>query len=276
MRRSKFRFVVEAHRSLSRSDRLASAGKLAAGVAHEVGNPLAAILSYAELTLRDKSLSAGTREDIERIRGEALRIRTLVRDLLNLTRPEALELVPHRPEGLLEHTAERMRPQKILSGIRLAVTAEPDLPAVRVDARRVEQILVNLIENAAHAVRGQAEAQIKLDAYLSPQGFQRSRRTDDLVRPLGGSGREAAVVLAVTDNGPGIDLEHQPHIFDPFFTTKDPGDGTGLGLWNAHRLAELLGGRLEVESHPGRTCLSLLLPTADTEPADVQSPNSDH
>ena len=69
--------------------------------------------------------------------------------------------------------------------------------------------------------------------------------------------------LAVQDNGPGIDAELLPQIFDPFFTTKDPGEGTGLGLWNAHRLAELLGGRLEVESAPGCTRFSLLLPIAD-------------
>ena len=67
------------------------------------------------------------------------------------------------------------------------------------------------------------------------------------------------------DNGPGIDPEHLPYVFDPFFTTKEPGEGTGLGLWNAHRLAELMGGRLEVTSQSGRTCFRLLLPVADTK-----------
>ena len=74
----------------------------------------------------------------------------------------------------------------------------------------------------------------------------------------------------------GIDPEALPQVFDPFFTTKDPGAGTGLGLWNAHRIAELLGGRLEVESAPGRTRFSLLLPLADTSSADVGPADSDH
>jgi signal transduction histidine kinase len=84
----------------------------------------------------------------------------------------------------------------------------------------------------------------------------------------GAIGHRSLVRLLVTDNGPGIEVDVLPHIFDPFFTTKEPGEGTGLGLWNAHRLAELLGGRLEVETAPGRTCFSLILPCADREAAE--------
>jgi signal transduction histidine kinase len=83
------------------------------------------------------------------------------------------------------------------------------------------------------------------------------------------------VALEVLDNGPGIAEEHLPHVFDPFFTTKEPGKGTGLGLWNAHRCAELLGGTLEVASSPGRTCFSLILPASDT-PVDVRPADPDH
>jgi signal transduction histidine kinase len=83
------------------------------------------------------------------------------------------------------------------------------------------------------------------------------------------------VALRVIDNGPGIDADLLPEIFDPFFTTKDPGAGTGLGLWNAHRLAELLGGRLEVESRPGSTCFSLVLPHADRDYRDGATASTD-
>jgi len=85
-----------------------------------------------------------------------------------------------------------------------------------------------------------------------------------------------AVALRVSDNGPGIDPDTLLRVFEPFFTTKEPGEGTGLGLWNAHRLAELLGGRLEAESRPGHTRFSLLLPVTDTLAADARAQNSDH
>jgi signal transduction histidine kinase len=83
-------------------------------------------------------------------------------------------------------------------------------------------------------------------------------------------------MLEVEDNGPGIAEEHLAHVFDPFFTTKEPGEGTGLGLWNAHRLAELMGGYLEVSSQPGCTCFRLLLPASDTDAAHGQPPDPDH
>ena len=123
---------------------------------------------------------------------------------------------------------------------------------------------MNLVENAAHALAGRADARIELIAQSS--SLVPTRRRDD--RPSSRRRSSDAVVLRVVDNGPGIDPEHRDQVFDPFYTTKEPGEGTGLGLWNSHRLAELLGGRLELESSPGRTAFSLLLPIADKEPAD--------
>jgi signal transduction histidine kinase len=266
-----------AHRSLSQSERLAGVGRLAAGVAHEVGNPVAAILGYADLLLRETELSSRGREASERVRDEALRVRTLVRELLDLSRSDTINLQPLSSSGVLERVAERMRPQKLLAGVELVIEIEPDLPAVRTDARRVEQILVNLIENAAFAVRGQALRRIDLRADRAQAQLRPARRRDDQVEPSFVSMRVPdAVALAVIDNGPGIDPEDMPQLFDPFFTTKDPGEGTGLGLWNCYRIAELLGGRLEAESEPGRTCFSLVLPATDTRAGDVQPPRSDH
>jgi signal transduction histidine kinase len=266
-----------AHRSLSQSERLAGVGRLAAGVAHEVGNPVAAILGYADLLLRETELSSRGREASERVRDEALRVRTLVRELLDLSRSDTINLQPLSSSGVLERVAERMRPQKLLAGVELVIEIEPDLPPVRTDARRVEQILVNLIENAAFAVRGQALRRIDLRADRAQAQLRPARRRDDQVEPSFVSMRVPdAVALAVIDNGPGIDPEDMPQLFDPFFTTKDPGEGTGLGLWNCYRIAELLGGRLEAESEPGRTCFSLVLPATDTRAGDVQPPRSDH
>lgn len=260
--------VLLAQESLSRSRRLASLGQLAAGVAHEVGNPVSAILGYAEVCLRDKGATPRSREMAERIGEEALRVRDLVRDMLDLSRPEALALERLAPEALLERVAERMRPQPLLSGIDLLVEAEPALACIDVDPRRIEQVFVNLIENAAHALRGRGEPRIELAARRSHAPAHPARRAGDVEREM--------IELEVVDNGPGIDAEDLPRVFDPFFTTKDPGEGTGLGLWNAHRIVELLGGRLEVTSRSGRTCFRLVLPAADTSGDHAEAPRTDH
>ncbi len=264
--------LLSAHRSLAQGERLAAVGQLAAGMAHEVGNPTAAILSYVEVALRDPELSPRTRETIEHVRDEALRVRTLVRELLDLARSETFEPSPVDTGALLERVAQRLRTQPLLQNIELIVVGDDDLPPLRSDERRIEQILVNLIENAAHAVRGIPAPRIELSGERIAHPARPPRRHDDRASLPS----EEALALAVTDNGAGIDPEDQPRLFDPFFTTKDPGQGTGLGLWNAQRLAGLLGGTLELESAAGRTCFSLILPAADTEGGHVSAPGSDH
>jgi signal transduction histidine kinase len=266
--------VLRAFDSLARSDRLATVGQLAAGVAHEVGNPVAAILGYAEAGLRDASLSPRVNEALECVRREALRIRTLVRQLLDLARPEEIALVPCVPRELLEHVAGILAPQKLMRDVELRLAVPDGLPHVRTDPRRVEQILINLVENAAQALRGAQAPRIDLRASVSTLPFRREpARSGAAGRPS--FERVRGVVLEVADNGPGIAPEHLDRIFDPFFTTKDPGEGTGLGLWNAHRLTELLDGRLEVRSRPGDTCFSLILPLTDTT-EHGGAPSTDH
>jgi len=196
-----------------------------------------------------------------------------VRALLDLARPEPLAILAHAPVELLARVTTLLKPQKLLDGIELAIDADPGLPQVRTDARRVEQVLINLIENAAHALRGAPNARIVLRATVSDLPFRRGRRSSD----RDALQRASGLVLDVCDNGPGIAPEHLDRIFDPFFTTKDPGEGTGLGLWNAHRLTEVLDGRLEVRSEPGSTRFSLILPLADTgSDAQARSANPHH
>jgi two-component system, NtrC family, sensor kinase len=268
--------LERAHEAIARGRRLAGVGQLAAGVAHEVGNPVAAILGYAELCQRDKAASERTRELSERIGEEALRIRTLVREMLDLSRPDALTVERAPAAELVDRVAERLRAQPLLSGVALEVALAPDLPAVEVDRRRIEQIFVNLVENAAHALRGVQGARIELRAERTRDPARPARRASDRAAESHHAERAPdSVAFSVTDNGPGIDPEHLPYVFDPFFTTKEPGEGTGLGLWNAHRLAELLGGRLEVASQSGRTCFRLVLPAADQN-VGHETPRADH
>ena len=269
--------LVRAHESLSRSRSLATVGQLAAGIAYEVGNPVAAILGYSEVMLRDDGLSVRSREMAERARNEALRIRALVRELLDLSRPESVDPALCIPDELIGAAADRLRSQPILSGIALEVVRAPDVAAVETDARRVEQVLVNLVENAAHALRGMAGARIELSAEPDWSGSAPGRRSDDSCDTSFVTTRAPdAVAICVIDNGPGIDPDVLPCVFDPFFTTKDPGEGTGLGLSNAHRIAELLDGQLEAASEPGRTCFRLVLPVADTKPTHGAPPHPDH
>jgi signal transduction histidine kinase len=189
-------------------------------------------------------------------------VRALVRELLTLSRPDALELTALRPAVLLERLRQLAQAQPELARVRLDVVCDADLPELASDARRLEQILQNLIQNSAHALVSTPGARIELAAHAVHASFAGTL--------------QRAVALAVTDNGPGIDPDTLLRVFEPFFTTKEPGQGTGLGLWNAHRLAELLGGRLEAESRPGHTRFSLLLPVADRPEGDVRPQNPDH
>jgi signal transduction histidine kinase len=256
---------------LVRGDRLATVGQLAAGVAHEVGNPVAAILGYAEATLREAELAPRGRECAEHIRDEALRVRKLVRELLDFARSRELATTEVDADDVLARVVVRLAPQPLLERVELEHCRAETPLSLTADAERVEQVLVNLIENAAHAMAGQSDARIELTAQAESLRVRGRRHSDRAAgaRPADG------VALSVTDNGPGIDEELLAQVFDPFFTTKGPGEGTGLGLWNGHRLAELMGGRLEVESRPGRTRFSLILPRADTR-ADECSPCPDH
>jgi signal transduction histidine kinase len=258
--------LVAAERSLARGERLASVGRLAAGVAHEVGNPVSAILGFTEVALGDPGTSPRTREALQGIRAEATRIRALLRELLDLSRADEVCPEVHDVAELVRPVVRRLGLRPSGEDVEIELVIPDDLPAVRTDGGRVEQILLNLLENGMQAAKPGGSPRVEVRARSDPDGLGPPGRRRGDARSC------AAVALEVIDNGPGISPEDLPRVFDPFFTTKDPGAGTGLGLWNAHRLAELLGGRIEVESEPGRTRFSLLLPTADTGDHDGTSP----
>jgi signal transduction histidine kinase len=257
--------LVAAERSLARSERLASVGRLAAGVAHEVGNPVAAILGFSEVALRDQEISERTRDALTAVKAEALRIRSLIRELLDLARSGDAQLGEHDLGAALGPIVDRMRAQCDQQGVDVGYEQAGTLPPIRTDLRRMEQIVVNLIENALHAVQEIDHGKVQIRVH--PVSHVGATATDP--SPNGGEegadpARPMSVALEVIDNGPGIPAENLPRVFDPFFTTKDPGVGTGLGLWNAHRWAERLGGHLEVSSSSGQTRFILFLPTADS------------
>ena len=276
--------LVEAHNEVIQAARLASVGTLAAGIAHEVGNPLTAIIGYADVALRRIEADQGDPELLESIRSEAQRIDGIVRGLLDFARPQPDEITPVRVDEVIEGVRELLENQGRLGQIEHSWTLDAKCPLVLMDPRHLEQVLVNLLLNATDAVKDLAAPKIEVALWSEdgPAANPLRARGDDppgvnylhrrrvarafsaeAVGTLETAGR--VVVLAVSDNGTGLPSADQTHVFDPFYTTKEPGKGTGLGLFISARLVTGMGGRIDVESIPeGGARFEVRLPEAIT------------
>lgn len=222
---------------MERSERLASLGHMAAGVAHEIGNPLTSISSMVQLIQR-KVADPAQREQLAQIRTNIARITQIVRDLVDFSRPKPVEVKPVFAHvivgeviGLLKHDA---RCRTIVFDLQ---AVEP-VPAVNAVPDKLFQVLVNLILNAVDAIQGRPDPQVRIQVIQRADSIQ----------------------ISVSDNGKGIPQELQTRIFEPFFTTKEVGKGTGLGLSVSHHIIEQFGGSLSVTSVPGNTEFRISLP----------------
>jgi signal transduction histidine kinase len=277
------RELSAARSSLARADKMASIGRLASGIAHEIGNPLGAILGYAELGRRSGD---GGAEWLDGISHEAGRIDAIVRGLLDYGRPKASATRDVDVNEVIEPAVELMRVQGRLKDIDVHLDLCPDGVVVTADPSQLEQVLVNLLLNAIDAVEetegarwirvGSTTTTItardRWDATRSrrddPDGIDYShlRRLDQARDP--GPARQlsegdAAVEVIVRDSGPGILPEDAQRVFDPFFTTKAPGLGTGLGLAVSARLIEIMGGTIEaVPAADEGAAFRILLPVS--------------
>jgi two-component system, NtrC family, sensor kinase len=218
--------LADARESLVRTEKLATVGRLAAGLAHEVGNPLGAVAGYVELARA--RLPPDPHPDLvdalARIAAAAERIDRTVRDLLDFARPAPLALMPVDLAAAVDATVRLARMQARFRGVEVERDAAPGL-RVLADEHHLAQVLLNVLLNAADAMAGNGRVRV-------------AARAD---------ARDAArVVLEIADEGPGIAAADLPRVFDPFFTTKDPGQGTGLGLAISHRLMEAFGGEIAV------------------------------
>jgi len=234
--------LIESKALAARREKLASLGVLAAGVAHEIRNPLTAI--KARLFTQQKALAPGSRErtDAEFIGREIDRLEKIVSDFLRFARPVEPEIVPLSPGELLRGVRELMAPQLRESSIDLAVEGAVEARVVG-DPEQLKQVLINLVQNAAEA--------------LGKDGTITLRAVESRVM-LGGRTREV-VILEVEDNGPGIPADVQGRLFDPFFSTKP--SGTGLGLSIAARIVEKHGGALRFQTAANRgTTFGIVLP----------------
>jgi two-component system, NtrC family, sensor kinase len=240
--------LTEARAMVVRSERLASVGRMAAGVAHEIGNPIAALMGMEDL-LSAGDLPLETQRDfLERMRKETERIHQVVRDLLDFARPEQA-----RPSGSLQAASASVRkvvddvcalvaPQKPFKTVELIVDVDESL-RVALPASRLTQVLLNLVLNAGTAVA---------DAGREGSVTIRARRGEGLVR------------IEVEDTGPGIAEEVRERLFEPFVTTKDVGSGTGLGLAVCRGLVEAAGGEIGLDAgHGPGARFYVLLPQPD-------------
>lgn len=232
---------------LERQEKLASLGTLAAGVAHEIRNPLTAI--NVRLHGLQRTLSPGTseHEDVMVIDQEIRRLDRIVRDFLDFARPSEPRLVTLPVEALFRRTQRLLEPQWTRATIRLHLEPLPDV-WVRVDPQQMDQVLINLVQNGAESIEGAGTVTL------------RARLDSGLSRVL--PGNRGVVALDVIDTGRGMPPAVRKRLFDPFFTTKD--GGTGLGLAVAAGIVERHGGMLQFQTHEGRgSTFSILLPLVE-------------
>jgi two-component system NtrC family sensor kinase len=219
--------LKEAQDRLVRSERLASVGRLAAGLAHEIGNPISALMGLQDLVLAGGLEPEEERDFLQRMRRETERIHGILRDLLQFARPaasasdEAEE--PGDVEEAVRDTAQLVEPQKAMKHVDLVLDIEPLLPPVSLSRERLVQVILNLVLNAADAVgeRGRVRVEARRSA--------------------------AGVRLGIEDTGPGVSPDIRGRLFEPFVTTKDVGKGTGLGLAVCRGLVEAVGGSIHLD-----------------------------
>ena len=231
---------------IRQNEKLAALGRMVAGTAHELNNPLAAILGLAQIQLIG-DLAPDVRADLERIERSALRARSIVQQLLTFARTQRPNPQPVAITALMHNVLERLAATIARDQVQVTLEIAPDLPSARGDPDQLEQVLFNIMHNALQALSSH------------PPGTARSVRIQAI--QLGDT-----IQLAITDSGPGIAPTHISHIFEPFFTTRTIGQGTGLGLAITHAIIQQHQGRIGVTSEAGQTTFTIELPRADELP----------
>jgi two-component system, NtrC family, sensor kinase len=264
------RLLTEARDAMIHTEKLASVGRLSAGVAHEVGNPLGAIIGY--LSLLGRHVNTSHRDLLTAAEREANRIDRIVRGLLDFARPRDTVTQTIEMNEVVRDTFElvQMQGHFTLINVQLELSAE-DL-MLRGNPYQMQQVFVNLFVNAADALADRKDGRIIVRSVRRPVIVRAApspaRRKEDPPgidyshrrrlaatprRPGGDPESESGDVIevSVTDNGPGFPAELLPQIFEPFVTTKEPGKGTGLGLAVCARIIEVMGGTIEAENAVG-------------------------
>jgi two-component system, NtrC family, sensor kinase len=252
------RQLQAAQKKLVQTDRLASLGQLSASVAHEINNPISGVLNLSMLLqrmLKDDGIPPNRIEEFRKylaqVTGETSRVGRIVSDLLAFSRRSKPQRIPADLSRIVRTTLSLVQHKMKLSNVAVEATLADDLPAVPCDASQIQQVVLNLLLNAAEATQSKTEPMVAVSTVRSHDG----------------------VTLTVSDNGEGIPSENLAKIFDPFFTTKPEGKGVGLGLAVSYGIIQVHGGEIEVKSTAGvGTTFTVTLPL-EPHPQPAEPPS---
>lgn len=231
--------LEETQMQLIQAEKLAGIGLLAAGVAHELNNPLSGILGFSQLLLEEDKLTTQQREDIQTILTQSQRCKVIIQNLLQFSRRKEPKMEPVDPLTLVRTTLDLVKYEYSTAGVEILQRVPATCPMVFGDPNQLQQVLLNLLTNSKQAMENRGKGKLEIEV------------TTD----------EDDVVLRVRDNGHGIPKEIQGKIFDPFFTTKPVGKGTGLGLSICYGILQHHHGDIQVESTEGTgTTFTIRLP----------------
>ena len=231
------------------AEKLSSVGLLAAGIAHEINNPLTGVLTFAHLVREKLPAGSAEAEDMDIIIRETKRCAGIIRKLLDFAREKRPEVVRGDLNLVVRETIEFVEHQAGFQNIVFDIGLDPQLPPIWMDPNQIKQVIMNLVVNARDAMGERGQLRVRSSALPEPY--------------TPGPGRPAvpAVELTFADDGSGIPAENLPKIFDPFFTSKEPGKGVGLGLSVGYSIIKAHGGSIMVESEVGRgTTFRIVLP----------------
>jgi len=217
------------HQQLAKTEKLTALGEMAAGVAHEINNPLGGILLYSNIVLEDIPGDSPARENIQKIIYQTNRCKEIVQRLLDFARTPTGEMVPLQINQIINTSLKLVRDQSMFHGIEIEAKLAENLPETMGDRSRLEEVFLNLFINAADAMNGSGKLAIAT-----------------------GLSTNNSIRILISDTGKGIDKEYLSHIFEPFFTTKEPGQGTGLGLSIVYGIIQKHNGIIDAESEPGK------------------------
>ncbi len=227
---------------LLQAEKMASLGKMAAGVAHQLNNPLSGIILFTKLVMEEYDLPKDALQDLERVLDDANRAKDIVKELLEFARQTSHDMKPQDINDIISRTVFLLENQSIFHNIKIEKNLDPNLPQIKGDAQQLNHVFMNTILNAADALEGSGKLALK--TCFSPE-----------------TGR---VCIEISDTGTGIPADVLPHIFEPFYTTKDQGKGTGLGLSMVYGIVESHGGSVRAESELGKgTTFYIELPVAE-------------
>lgn len=243
--------LKKAQPEILKSEKLASIGRLAAGVAHEIGNPIGVILGYLDLLKGDDLTEVEIEDSLKRIESEIMRINEIIRQLLDFSRPASGEPRATSVHELLTETIEMLKPHAMMTHIQVVQALEAPVDLIWADPNQMKQVFLNILMNAADAMADTQESH----SHENPNTLT-----------VASANKDGFIELSFADTGPGIPPEEIDRVFDPFYTTKEPGRGTGLGLSVTYKIIEETGGTIHVESTVGKgTTFTVRIPLHGSE-----------